>query len=355
MRYLRAGPERDAAIQRMRNHWAAQDAALRRGSFPVVGLAPPFPGPVALGGTESVNGEVTRVGLLYGGHDPAAGPRVTVSTAPAPRDAESLPVADVLRDALQDVLRDETDDADVLPDRAVAEVTVLLDGVPQVTHTLGNEQGWAAITRVGIDGVALLVTIAAHGWPLSELRLAHVDDLEPFLAGRRERVEAALARAGTQPGPEDWELPPAEGLEGHRALADMMVAMARANEEAGGPRREAPLPSGYAQRWEVAIRAQMALAGQPREQAEDAVHSMANHLGQLARAASWFGNPDLADRATAETIAHVAVSRDVPSAAAQRAWSAYWTLHGQRPREFTALTAAQDAWLTAWQRWAERG
>lgn len=153
MRYLRAGPERDAAIQRMRNHWAAQEAELRRGSFPVVGLAPPFPGPVALGGTESVNGEVTRVGLLYGGQDPAAGPRVTVSTAPAPGDAESLPVADLLRDALQGVLSDETDDADVLSDRAVAEVTVLLDGVPRVTHTLGNEQVWAAITRVGIDGV----------------------------------------------------------------------------------------------------------------------------------------------------------------------------------------------------------
>ncbi len=355
MRYLRAGPERDAAIQRMRNHWAAQDAELRRGSFPVVGLAPPFPGPVALGGTESVNGEVTRVGLLYGGQDPATGPRVTVSTAPAPGDAESLPVADLLRDALQGVLSDETDDADVLSDRAVAEVTVLLDGVPRVTHTLGNEQVWAAITRVGIDGVALLVTIAAHGWAVSGLRLARVDDLEPFLAGRRERVIAALARAGTRPGPEDWDLPPAQGLQGHRALADMLIAMARATEEAGGPRGSASLPGDYGRRWEVAIRAQMALAGQPREQAEDAVTSMANHLGQLARAASWFGNPDLADRATAETIADVAVGRDVPSAVAQRAWSAHWTLHGRQPPEFTTMTAAEGDWLTAWQAWAERG
>jgi hypothetical protein len=222
-----------------------------------------------------------------------------------------------------------------------------------MTHTLGNGRAWAAIAQVRLDDVALLVTIAARGWPVSELALARVDDLEPFLAGRRERVEAALARAGTRPGPEDWELPPARGLEGHQALAGAMIATAQARREAGGLLRDASLGSDYARRWEVATRAQMALAGQQREQAEDAVHSMANHLCQLAGSANWFGNPDLADRAIAETLDYVAFSRDVPSAAAQRAWSRYWNLRGKQPPAFTALTSAREAWLTAWQRWAE--
>jgi hypothetical protein len=330
----------------MRHRWQADEAALRAAPFPILGLAPPFPGPVGLGSFEIVNGQVTSVGLRYG----ATTPLVMVRTSPGPGD-RSLSIPDLVRDLLREYERSEQSP---LPGAQPESAEVLLDGVPAPMRLLDYGWAWAAVTEPLVADAALLVTIAARDWPSAELALTRVDDLEPFFAGRRERIEAALARAASHRGPEDWDLPPARDLEGHQALAAAMIAMTEQSMAAGGLVREAPLGSGYAQRWEVATRAQMALAGQPRDEAEDAIHSMVNHLCQLVQSASWFANAMLADKAIAETLDHVAHGRDVPSAEAQQAWSSYWGQHGQEPPAFASLSSVKTSWLAAWRRWAEQ-
>jgi hypothetical protein len=351
MRRVRPGPERDAFIQRMRDRWTADEAALRAAPFPILGLAAPFPSPIGLGSFETVNGRVSSVGLRYGGFGPSSRPLAMVWTAPAAGDRASPSVADVLRD-----LTGEAPDLDqsVQPSAAEPETAeILIDGVAYPARTMDSNMRWAAIVEPYVDDVAVVVTVAAHGWPFSGLALTRVDDLEPFFAARRERIEALLARGGSHRGPEDWDLPPARGLAGHQALATVMIAMTRESKAAGGVLRDAPLGSGYAQRWEVATRAQMDLARQGRDEAEDAIHSMINHLCQLAQSANWFTESGLADRAIAETLDHVAYRRDVPSAEAQEAWSRYWGLHGQDPPAFAELSSARVAWQAAWQRWVE--
>jgi hypothetical protein len=352
MRRVRPGPERDAAIERMRERWAADEAALKRAPFPIIGLAPPFPSPAMLGSYEAVNGHVASVGLRYGLPGPSPGPQVTVGTTPAAADHGARPVADLLRDLLTEQASEGQSPPPGHGDPEAAEV--FLDGVPMPTRLLSHGQAWAAVAEPTVDDVALLVTVRARNWPPSGLGLTRVDDLEPFFAGRRERVESALARAGSVPGPEEWDLPAADGLAGHRALADMMIAITRASTTAAEPTRESALPRDYAQRWEIATRAQMHLAGLRRDDAEDAIHSVINHLCQLVQSANWFADSELAHRATAETLDHVAYGRTVPSVQAQRAWSRYWQLHGQDPPAFAALSSAKESWLAAWQRWAER-
>lgn len=350
MRRVRPGPEHDALIQRMRERLAADEASLNRAPFPILGLAPPVPGAVGLGSFETVNGLVASIALRYGGQRPFPDPVVTVCTAPASAD-RTTSVADVLRDLmLEDASALESSPAG--GDARAAEV--FIDGEPWLASTIESGQSWAAVIEPDVDEVALLVTVAGRDWPLSGIALTRVDDLEPFFAGRRERVEAALARANSQPGPEDWDLPPASGLDGHRALADMMIAITRQRMASDFPAERSPLASNYAQRWEIATRAQMELAGQGRDEAEDQLHSMINHLCQLAEAATWFADQDLAERATAETLDYVGYARDVPSAEAQRAWSRYWGLHGQDPPAFESLSSAKESWLAAWQHWLDR-
>ena len=351
MRRVRPGPGSDASIRRIREQWAADEAALKRAAFPILGLAPPFPSPLGLSSFGAVNGQIVSVELQYGTAGPTPAPLVTVSTE-ASSDRGTIPVAEVLRD----LLRESQEPGQPLPlgrrDPEAAEI--LIDGAGRPASILDNGRAWAAVAEPHIDDVALLVTVAAHGWPLSGLELTRVDDLEPFLAGRRERVEAALARSGSHAGPEDWDLPPASGLDGHQALAHMMIAITRERMASGFPYERSPFASDYPRRWEVATRAQMALAGQSREDAEDAIHSVINHLCQLAQSASWFTNSDLADTAIAETLDHVAYGRDVPSAEAQLAWSRYWGLHGQGPPAFESLSSAKESWLAAWQQWLEQ-
>jgi hypothetical protein len=346
MRVVRPGPERDEFIRRIREQWAADEAALQQAPFPIFGLTPPFPSPVGVSSFGAVNGQIASVGLQYGAPSPTPGPLVTVSTEVA-ADRGPIPVEDVLHSVLdehEDVGQKRQADRD-----DPATVDVLIDGLPTTASTLGSGRAWAVVAELDLDDVALLVTVGARDWPSAGLALTRVDDLEPFFAGRRERVEAALARAPSRPGPETWDLPPASGLAGHRALADMMIASIRERSALSS----AP-PSDYAQRWEIATRAQMALAGQQRDEADDAIHWMVNHLGQLVQSATWFGDPSLADEATAETLDYVAYRRDVPSAEAQRAWSRYWAVRGQQPPAFESLSAAEESWLTAWQRWVER-
>jgi hypothetical protein len=335
----------------MRERWTAEETALRQAAFPIVGLRPPFPGQAILGAVETVNDEVTKVGLRYGSPQLPTDPLVTVYTALASSESGSQPDDDVL----EELLREHDADAADLPvaRSAPRNTELLLDGVRERAHILDIGPVWAALARPSIDGVALVVTVAARGQPLAGLALAKVEDLDPYLAARRERVEAALARAASRPGPESWDLPPARGLAGHQALAGMMISIAQQGMAPGDRSHRSPLGGDYAQRWEVATRAQMNLAGQRRDEAEAAIHSMVNHLCQLAQSASWFSEAGLAGDAVGETLEHVAYGRDVASAEAQHAWARYWDMHGQQPPAFSALSSAKESWLAAWQRWLE--
>jgi len=275
---------------------------------------------------------------------------VTVSTAPEWADRTGSSVADVLGEVVRES-EDERSPAPAPGDPVTAEV--LIDGVPWMASTIESGQTWATVVTPHVADVELFVTVTARDWPPSGLALTRVHDLEPFFAGRRARIEAVLAGGGSQPGPGDWDLPPARGLEGHQALADMMIATTRESMAEGPALRRSPLPNDYAKRWEIATRAQMQLAGQRRNEAEDEIHSVINHLCQLAQKATWFGDRDLAKRAIGETLGYVAYGRDVPSAEAQRAWSRYWGLRGQDPPAFESLSSAEESWLAAWQHWLE--
>src|SRR5215469_5627310 len=140
MRRVRPGPERDAAIQRMRERWAADEAVLTRAPFPILGLAPPFPSPLGLGSFETVNGHIVSIGLRYGGSGPPPDAVVTVTTAPASEDRDALPIGDVL----DDLLRETSDVEHVGPaGHGEPEATeVFVDGVPWMASTIDNGQAW---------------------------------------------------------------------------------------------------------------------------------------------------------------------------------------------------------------------
>lgn len=349
MRRVQPGPEREAFVRRIREQWATDEAALRRAPFPILGLTRPFPNPVGVSSYGTVDGHIADVGLRYGAPGPALTPLVIVTTARASGDRGRLRVADVLRNALTEL---EGAEQPVPPGRREPEVAeVLIEGVPWPTSILNSGQVWAAVAEPHVDDVALQVTIAGRDWPLSGLAPTRVDDLEPYFAAKRERIEA-LDRAGAAPGPETWDLPPTVGLAAHQALADRMIAITRERMAAGFP-FHGSLGSDYARLWEAATRAQMALADQSRADAEDSIHSVINHLCQLAESTTWFANSNLADKAIAETLEYVAYGRDVRSAEAQKAWSRYWGLHGQEPPAFESLSSAEESWRAAWQQWVE--
>src|SRR5271166_770753 len=101
----------------MRERWAAGEAALRQAPFPIVGLAPPFRGPVSLGSLETGNGQVVSVGLLYGETGLHPGPRVTVCTAAASADRGSHRGADLAANLLREFDGDAEDSSPKLGSR----------------------------------------------------------------------------------------------------------------------------------------------------------------------------------------------------------------------------------------------
>ncbi|WP_433790997.1 hypothetical protein [Actinoplanes sp. CA-252034] len=120
----------------------------------------------------------------------------------------------------------------------------------------------------------------------------------------------------------------------------------------GGPRPQ--LPRSWTDLWRNAVRRQTDLAGEPEEAARRSVQAMLDQLTRLDREAGWFrADQGLRDRAISETLLYgTRLGPDVPSRPAQLAWDRQ---RGLRPVDFakiTAIAAAQDDWLAAWNTWA---
>jgi hypothetical protein len=133
--------------------------------------------------------------------------------------------------------------------------------------------------------------------------------------------------------------------------------------------------------WQEAVRALVSLQGGWEADAEDAIASLVNHVRRLSLSAKWFlSEPELRILALEETMVHTAHRYEVTSQAAQDAWASYWSasMHRTAPPELMdklseavemadwlklyastmpreRLESLEQAWITAWNTWADRG
>jgi hypothetical protein len=150
------------------------------------------------------------------------------------------------------------------------------------------------------------------------------------------------------------------GLSGREPHILLVHAVIRASREhdawsaGGGPRPQ--LPRAWAELWRNAVRRQADLSGQPEVHARRSVQAMLDQLTRLDREAGWFrADPTLRERAIAETLLYgTGLGPDVPSRPAQVAWQRQSGLRPVDYAKITAIAAAQDEWLAAWNEWATR-
>ncbi|MFC4064994.1 hypothetical protein [Actinoplanes subglobosus] len=122
----------------------------------------------------------------------------------------------------------------------------------------------------------------------------------------------------------------------------------------GGPRPQ--LPRAWAELWRNAVRRQTDLTGEPEEEARRSVQTMLDQLTRLDREAGWFrADAGLRSRAISETLLYgTRLGTEVPSRPAQLAWERQRRLRPVDYAKITAIAAAQDDWLAAWNEWATR-
>ncbi|MGE7436576.1 MULTISPECIES: hypothetical protein [Kitasatospora] len=215
----------------------------------------------------------------------------------------------------------------------------------------GEEEGrrgpvWAGRLRVG----GVTVTVTGRGVPPGGIELKRIDDFERYVLGRTELMRKLAARQADLAALEERELPPVAGLEAHRAVVEHAVreslaiaARIREDRPPRVPRRARG--EAAAVRWEAALRQQMRLASETREEAAEAVTTMVNHLTRLAQQADWaVGTPE-GRAAVEEVIRYTVFASEVPSLPAQRAWEQLWSGLVRN------ASGAEEAWLTAWERW----
>jgi hypothetical protein len=322
-----------------------------RPPFTVLGLSEPVLTPALLAEWHLHNGELAEVELVFGASLSATGPFVSVrSQAPA-----SLP------EPLEDLIADER--------TRLSEMAGIDDPPP------GREQTGAELLRVngrrrpvelrreGSVWAAALpaargtwVSVVGRGVDVATVALASVTDLERFpTAGAGLLAELAAATPEPAASPREWDLPAATSVQAHETLAAATLADLEAFRASGDLRRRLPRGLTTGVMWEAATRAQMALAGQGREAATDAVTSMVNHLTAL-RDEPWFAEPPLRAAAVAETVGWTAFGVPVRSEPAQRAWAVLWSARSGRPLTDPIAEAmvGPREWSAAWRAWAGR-
>ncbi|GGN89217.1 hypothetical protein GCM10010112_73480 [Actinoplanes lobatus] len=144
--------------------------------------------------------------------------------------------------------------------------------------------------------------------------------------------------------------------EPHLLLVEAVLRTSREHADwwaEGGPRPQ--LPRAWQQLWRDAVVRQMDFTGEAEVPARRAVQDMLDQLTRLDREAGWFrADPALRRRAISETLLFgTRLGPDVPSRPAQVAWLRG---RGLRPVDYarvTAIAAAQDDWLAAWNTWAK--
>jgi hypothetical protein len=183
---------------------------------------------------------------------------------------------------------------------------------------------WAAQATVVSDATApLTLTVMGRGVSLEQIRLALVTDLHPYWQGQ-ERYVADLAARHPVVRPEDLDLPVARGLQAHRALIDFCLRESEESRARLQARRRRPRRSGrFAERqqvWEAAVRAQMHLAEQQRQEANEHVTAMVNQLVDLAGNAGWWHDTSRRAAAIEEVLGYLVFGAVVASRDAQLAW-----------------------------------
>ncbi|MFF4650033.1 hypothetical protein [Streptomyces sp. NPDC001380] len=342
---------------------AAALASWRRAGRLPYTAAPGLPGMRLLGGWHSVNGELLSFTLCTGDPYAPGGPYVSVRTALTGDDLRG----EVLS-GLDEVIEDERDrlfdltglDEGDGPRRArLAERTLLVDGVPVPARLRVEEPGeaggaelWAAQLTLHRPRGEVGLTVTARGLPAGSAALAATGDLGPYLAGRAllledQEARRAAARDGAGAGGAEAAAP--VGLEAHRRLAFGSMERSRilADQLSSGrvPRTPRRLRADDDRDlWEEAVRQQMRLASESRQEADESVTSMVNHLGWLAERADWAIGTEDGRQAVEETVRHTVFGSEVPSLRAQQAWNAVWS-------DLRAHESALEDWLAAWERW----
>jgi hypothetical protein len=320
MRFAPGGP--DEAKRRLRAHAQEQAALLvPRPGYPIYGLSSPALASPRVSEYSSWNGGWTSVTLSYGQPGAQSGPRVTVTT------------------------------------------TAHGDGMV-------SEPTWEprpdAVARHNVDNVT--VTVATWGVPMDTVRTEPVPDLRPLIEAAAEETIARIERRLREPKPPPAPpppLPPAEGVAALRALADFSLATHREVRARRAPRHPPDWGRMHSALWQRAVRERQRLGGVSAQAADEDVTSAVNHLGQLLEHAPWFeADARLREAAVDETLRHAMLGEAVPSAAAQRAWTAYWSAHRSgagpaMPPEavlagIEAGEALLDNWRAAWAAWAAR-
>ncbi|GLW69444.1 hypothetical protein Kpho02_17430 [Kitasatospora phosalacinea] len=344
--------------------YADQEAYGRRvlagAGFPVFGWvhgAGGVPGWDVLAEYGVANGELESVEVRSGDWSSVHGPYVTVCTHRAGAELTTL-----LPD-LEDVVEDErdrvyehlgVDEGDTAGGVRALREWITVDGEPHPVQVhedsraaAGHGTVWAGRLRVG----ATTVTVTGRGLAPGSVELRRITDFERYIVGRTVMLRQVAAlradRRPAEPGPEPAEL----GLQAHRELvlqaverSTAVLAQLRAGRSARLPRR---LRGEDRQaRWESAVRQQMRLASETREEADEAVTSMVNHLSRLAHHADWVSGTIEGAAAVEEVVRYTAFASEVPSLPAQRAWERLWA--GGTP---DLPSGTEEAWLTAWEQW----
>ncbi|MFH8381990.1 hypothetical protein ACH4E7_13730 [Kitasatospora sp. NPDC018058] len=347
--------------------------------FPVYGVtAGPARRGEALAAFETCGGELRWVEVQCGDWTSAAGPYVTVRTyRPGAEHVELLP-------ELEDVVEDERDrvyeqlgiDEGDGPGRVRAlREWITVDGEPCAVEVHedrpvapgGAQPGgaqsagpvWAGRLRVG----GLTVTVCGRGVVPGGVELGGIGDFERYLSGRTDLLRDLASRRARYVPVEERELPPVIGLEAHRELIAQSIAETAAIEAQVRVGRTPRLPRALrgdacAVRWETAVRQQMRLATETREEAAAAVTSMVNHLNRLSQQTHWLIGTSAGEAAVEEVVRYTVFASEVASLPAQRAWEQLWR---ERPGGGGAAVweehrLAEQLWLAAWEQWrAGRG
>ncbi|MEU3562955.1 hypothetical protein [Kitasatospora sp. NPDC006786] len=325
----------------------------------------------ALAAFETSGGELRWVEVQCGDWRSAAGPYVTVRTyRPGADRGERLP-------ELEDLVEDERDrvyeqlgiDEGDGPGRVRAlRAWITVDGEPCAVEVhedrpvpepgapaaSGPEAVWAGRLRVG----GLTVTVCGRGVAPGAVELGAIGDFERCLRGRTGLLRDLAARRARHVPVEERELPPAVGMEAHRALIAQTVAESAAIEAQVRVGRTPRLPRGLrgdvgAVRWETAVRQQMRLATETREEAAAAVTSMVNHLNRLSQQTHWLVGTAEGEAAVEEVVRYTVFASEVASLPAQRAWAQLWRERpgGGGAGVWEEQRLSEQLWLAAWEQW----
>ncbi len=343
---------------------------------PVNHEAPPGGGPVdsdALSAFETHNGELSWVELRSGDWSSLDGPYVTVRTyRPGAERSHPLP-------ELEDVVEDERDrvyeqlgiDEGESPGRVRAlREWITVEGEPtavQIHEERPVEAGllegtgsvWAG--RLRVNGIT--VTVCGRGVAPGGVELTRVEDFDRYVRGRTDLLRALTLRRTRLAAAAEYESSRITGLDAHRAIIAYSMEQAVALQAQLLARRPARLPRRLrgedgAQRWEAAVRQQMRLGSESRQEADQAVTMMVNHLTRLAELTDWAVGTPVGQAAVEEVVRYTAFASQVPSLPAQLAWARLWSgtcggppagLDWEDEQERQSL--AERAWLTAWEQW----